>query len=85
MPTHALTIPLHQAHQPLMQYVHAASVKMILGAVIPTLVGKNGDRLTGWIKEEVLGAVFKLSNSNNWGLISDMGVPKVVSAFRIIN
>ena len=37
MTTHAIAIPLHQAPQPLMQCnaMHA-SVKMILGVVIPT-------------------------------------------------
>ena len=45
MTTHAIA---KLAPQPLHDAMHAASVKMILGAVI-ALVGKNGDPQTGWI------------------------------------
>ena len=57
-------------------------------------MGKNGDPQTGWMKEEVLeqtGCSFQVDKfqqlSTNQGLIyiaSDVGMPKVVSAFRII-
>ena len=53
-------------------------------------MGKNGDPQTGWMKEKVLGRqeVDKFQQlSTNQGLIcivSDVGVPKGVSAFRII-
>ena len=57
-------------------------------------MGKNGDPQTGWMKEEVLeqtGCSFQVAKfqqlSTNQGLIcivSDVGVPKVVSPFRII-
>ena len=68
----------------------------IFGAVIPTWSpgGKNGNPLTGWMKEGVLeqrGCSFQVDKfqqlSTIQGLIcivSDVGVPKVVSAFRII-
>ena len=67
--------------------MHAASVKMIQGAVIPrALVGKNGDPQTGWIKAGVLERTGWTLNSNNClynsGLICillDVGLPKLVS------
>ena len=66
--------------------MHAAKVKMIL--FLPgALVGKNGDC---WIKEEVLENRVQFSSRkilttvHNSGIVSDVGVPKVVSAFQII-
>ena len=56
-------------------------------------MGKNGDPQTGWMKEGVLeqtGCSFQVDKfqlSTNQGLIcivSDVGVPKLVSAFRIV-
>ena len=55
-------------------------------------MGKNGDPQTGWMREGVLeqrGCSFQDSNNcpQFRGLfvhVSDVGVPKVVSAFRII-
>ena len=76
--------------------MHAASVKMILGTVIPTWSPggeewRPSDRL---MKEEALerrGCSFQVDKfqqlSTIQGLICivlDVGVPKVVSAFRII-
>ena len=57
-------------------------------------MGKNGDPQTGWMKKGVLewtGCCFQVDKfqqlSTNEGLIcivSDVGMPKVVSAFQII-
>ena len=49
-------------------------------------MGKNGDPLTGWMKEGVLEQRGCSLNSNNCPQsgVLDVGVPKLVSAFRII-
>ena len=73
----------------MMQCNACCKCEKILGAV-----GKNGDPQTGWIGGGGLrqtGCSFQVDKfqqlSTNQGLIcivSDVGVPKVVSAFRII-
>ena len=76
--------------------MHAASVvRFLVQSFLPgALVGKNGDPQISWMKEEVLeqrGCSFQVDKfqqlSTNQGLIcivSDVGVPKLVPAFRII-
>ena len=77
--SYAIAIPLHQAPQPL----HAASVKMLLGAVIPTEPWW-GRMVTFRQKEKVLEQAGCSFQVDKLLYCVGCGVPKLVSAFQII-
>ena len=67
--------------------MHAASVGAVIPGVPGALMGKNGDSQTGWESQNSFQVDKFQQLSTNQGLIcivSDVGVPKVVSTFRII-